>query len=160
MRVQVGAALLYDGAPRVATAADNHGGSDHGNRKWAWEPDAVVFPLYETDYTKGVLGNTVPFPNKTSSGKQCAMGRLSVGLSFFRSILTTLKTGHTLQGMAYCLAMAPEAATCMGCIDACFSLTALPRSSSYGHRRAHRLATSPGLLLKISSHRGHPAQPS
>jgi hypothetical protein len=33
-----------------------------GNTKKYWEPASVVFPLYGTDFSKGVLGATVPLP--------------------------------------------------------------------------------------------------
>ena len=70
----VGAAQLYDGAPRIAVPPETvpavvdesdraRGG---GNTKYCWEPEAVVFPLYGTDFTKGVLGATVPLPSGCS----------------------------------------------------------------------------------------------
>ena len=75
----VGAAQLYDGLPRIphateatlATAAGDGAGADGTGRdmttrgsncKKYWEPQSVVFPLYGTDFTKGVLGATVPLP--------------------------------------------------------------------------------------------------
>eukprot|EP00038_Savillea_parva_P014470 m.11058 g.11058 ORF g.11058 m.11058 type:complete len:961 (-) comp2813_c0_seq1:195-3077(-) len=70
----VGAAVLYDGAPRAATPNASQLGTNNGNRKWYWEPEAVVLPLYGTDYTKGVLGNTVTMPSSSSSGDGVMMG--------------------------------------------------------------------------------------
>eukprot|EP01051_Picozoa_sp_SAG22_P001503 SAG22_NODE_60_length_23423_cov_8.445250_7_plen_926_part_00 len=69
----VGAAQLYDGLPRVPqppaeTATVASDGSARGstargiNGKKYWEPQSVVFPLYGTDFTKGVLGATVSLP--------------------------------------------------------------------------------------------------
>ena len=37
-------------------------------RRRYWEPESVVYPLYGTDFTKGVLGATVPLPSNRSSG--------------------------------------------------------------------------------------------
>ena len=68
----VGAAQLYDGLARTAhtpAAADAiSDGSERdtatrgSNDKKYWEPQSVVFPLYGTDFTKGVLGATVSLP--------------------------------------------------------------------------------------------------
>jgi hypothetical protein len=69
----VGAAQLYDGLPRtaqpptqpatVATDGSERDTTTRGsNDKKYWEPTSVVFPLYGTDFTKGVLGATVPLP--------------------------------------------------------------------------------------------------
>jgi len=69
----VGAALLYDGTPRC-DVADRNGskckGRSGGNTKKHWEPESVVFPLYGTDFTKGVLGLTsgILKPSPSSSG--------------------------------------------------------------------------------------------
>jgi hypothetical protein len=60
----VGAAMLYDGAPRIAKPDDPlvHP-KPGGYTKKYWEPKSIAFPIYGTDFTKGALGNTVPLPN-------------------------------------------------------------------------------------------------
>merc|ERR1712070_850577 len=40
----------------------------YANTKTWGEPESVVYPLYGTDFTKGVLGATVPLPSNRSSG--------------------------------------------------------------------------------------------
>jgi hypothetical protein len=85
----VGAALLYDGEARQALPPPlgNNRADDAGlaatalhsqqrscNTKKYWEPAAVVFALYGTDFTKGVLGGTVPLPSNRSGGEGVLAG--------------------------------------------------------------------------------------
>ena len=74
----MGAAQLYDGQPRITgpppSEEEQHKSisldhqEQHANTKKYWEPASVVFPLYGTDYTKGVLGATVPLPSPQCNG--------------------------------------------------------------------------------------------
>ena len=53
----VGAALLYDGAPRCTHTPNTSEckGKNGGNTKKHWEPESVVFPLYGTVLHLGTL---------------------------------------------------------------------------------------------------------
>ena len=71
--------------PAVVGESDRARG---GNTKHYWEPEAVVFPLYGTDFTKGVLGATVPLPSGCSGdcgdGVLMGNGQLGTGGGFAR----------------------------------------------------------------------------